>query len=155
MTSFVYNDGGRSEHFKGKGAGDCVTRAIAIAAEMPYINVYNALHGVALNDQTLARSLENRYGHTARRHMSPRSGVQRRVYGAYLKDFGWRWVPTMFIGVGCEVHLKADELPSGRIIVKVTRHLCAVIDGVIHDLNDCSREGTRCVYGYYTKENAA
>jgi hypothetical protein len=24
-----------------------------------------------------------------------------------------------------------------------------VIDGVIHDTHDCSRNGTRCVYGYY------
>jgi hypothetical protein len=26
-----------------------------------------------------------------------------------------------------------------------------VIDGVIHDLYDPSRDGTRCVYGYYQK----
>jgi len=27
----------------------------------------------------------------------------------------------------------------------------AVIDGVINDTYDCSREGTRCVYGYWEK----
>jgi len=27
--------------------------------------------------------------------------------------------------------------------------MAAVIDGVLHDAYDCSREGTRCVYGYY------
>jgi hypothetical protein len=28
-----------------------------------------------------------------------------------------------------------------------------VIDGVIHDTHDCSRGGTRCVYGYWRKED--
>ena len=37
----------------------------------------------------------------------------------------------------------------GRLIVAVSRHYCAVIDGVIHDLYDPSRNGTRCVYGYW------
>jgi hypothetical protein len=36
MTKFRYDDGGRkAAGFKGR-AGDCVTRAIAIAAQLPY-----------------------------------------------------------------------------------------------------------------------
>jgi hypothetical protein len=58
----------------------------------------------------------------------------------------------MFIGSGCKVHLKKDELPSGNLIVRVSKHIVAVIDGVIHDLSDPSRSGTRCVYGYFKKE---
>jgi hypothetical protein len=76
----------------------------------------------------------------------------------------------MFIGQGCKVHLVAHELPRGRIICNVSRHLCAVIDGVIHDThdpNDRSHQeqwvqvrngvevpaytGPRCVYGYWSK----
>ncbi len=56
----------------------------------------------------------------------------------------------MKIGQGCTVHLRADELPGGRLIVRVSRHMCAVIDGVIHDTHDPSRAGTRCVYGYWS-----
>jgi hypothetical protein len=56
----------------------------------------------------------------------------------------------MEIGKGCKVHLRADELPKGKIICSVSRHLVAVIDGVINDTHDCSRDGNRCVYGYYT-----
>lgn len=67
---------------------------------------------------------------------------------------GWVWTPTMFIGSGCKVHLRGDELPAGRLIVSVSKHLVAVIDGVIHDTYDCSRNGTRCVYGYYRKAGA-
>lgn len=32
-----------------------------------------------------------------------------------------------------------------------SKHLAAVVDGVLHDTYDCTREGTRCVYGYYVK----
>jgi hypothetical protein len=60
-------------------------------------------------------------------------------------------VPTMQIGSGCRVHLRADELPAGRIICQVSRHLCAVIDGVVYDTHDPTRDGTRCVYGYWHK----
>jgi len=35
--------------------------------------------------------------------------------------------------------------------VKVSKHLTAVIDGVMYDTHDPSRGGSRCVYGYYLK----
>ena len=55
----------------------------------------------------------------------------------------------MGIGTGCKVHLRKDELPMGRIIVALSKHYAAVIDGVVHDTHDPSRSGTRCVYGYW------
>jgi hypothetical protein len=48
--------------------------------------------------------------------------------------------------------LKEDELPKGRIICRLSKHYAAVIDGVLNDTYDCSRKGTRCVYGYF-REN--
>ncbi len=81
---------------------------------------------------------------------SAREGLNRKkIYQPYLEDLGWWWKPTMRIGSGCTVHLRADELPSGTVICKVSKHLVAVIDGVIHDTHDPSRDGTRCVYGYF------
>jgi hypothetical protein len=71
-----------------------------------------------------------------------------------MKQLGWMWTPTMQIGSGCTVHLRADELPPGRLVVSVSKHLTAVIDGVIHDTHDCSRRGTRCVYGYWQPHDA-
>ena len=56
----------------------------------------------------------------------------------------------MAIGSGCTVHLRADELPPGRLIVGVSRHTTAVINGVVHDTHDPTRGGTRCVYGYWS-----
>ena len=57
----------------------------------------------------------------------------------------------MFIGQGCKVHLKKDELPMGILIVSCSKHITVVKDGVLHDTYDCSRRGTRCVYGYWSK----
>ena len=44
------------------------------------------------------------------------------------------------------------ELPTGRLIVAVSKHLTTMIDGVINDTHNPSRDGKRCVYGYYQKE---
>ncbi len=55
----------------------------------------------------------------------------------------------MAIGSGCTVHLRIGELPAGRLVVSLSKHMTAVIDGVIHDTYDPSRGGTRCVYGYW------
>ena len=64
---------------------------------------------------------------------------------------GWEWIPTMAIGSGCKIHLQDGDLPRGRLIVTVSKHMVAVVDGVIHDTTDPSRDGTRCVYGYWRK----
>jgi hypothetical protein len=58
----------------------------------------------------------------------------------------------MLVGSGCKVHLKADELPSGRLVVRVSKHMTTMVDGVVHDIANCSRGGTRAVYGYFIKE---
>ena len=144
---FEFNDGGReAAGFQG-GAGDCVVRAIAIAAQLPYMQVYedlrvaNASYANQRNDK-LARRL-NTMG------SSPRNGNHRNVFHDYILSHGFEWVPTMKIGVGCQIHLLANELPSGTLIVKVSKHLTAVINGVILDTHNPSRGGSRCVYGYY------
>ena len=139
---FNYNDGGRgAAGYKGD-AGDCVTRSIAIATGKPYQEVYDAL-----NSQRDSMKQTKRV-----RGSSSRNGVSRTVYDRYLKSLGFRFVPCMTIGSGCKVHLRADELPAGRIICRLSRHLCAVIDGIPQDTFDCTRDGTRCVYGYYIQQ---
>lgn len=138
--NFVYNDGGRKESgFKGR-TSDCVVRAIAIAMQKPYDEVYDAITWYSKAEVTRTK-----------KRSSPRSGVHRKTYEKYIKSFGWVFVPTVGIGTGCKIHLKKEELPSGRLIVLLSRHLVAVIDGVVHDTYDCTRGGTRCVYGYYKK----
>ena len=139
-----YSDGGRATAgFKGD-TGDCVTRSIAIALELPYSEVYQALNECRDSMRQTKRV----------RGSNARTGVKRKVYETYLASKGWRFVPTMGIGTGCKVHLKHTELPNGRIIVRLSGHLAAVVNRVLHDTHDCSRQGTRCVYGYFTQEGA-
>lgn len=135
---FVKSDGGRKSAGYVGEVGDCVTRAIAIATGKPYQEVYDELLTLCKKQRLLKHRKHN-----------PRTGVNRRVYEKYLSAIGWVWVPCMKIGTGCKVHLKAEELPPGAIICRLSGHLAAVIDGVLYDLSDCSRNGTRCVYGYF------
>jgi hypothetical protein len=175
-TQFIYNDGGRkASGFKGS-TGDCVTRAIAIVTGKSYIEVYNALN--ELSKGCGSKLIKTSYGNSYVKSSSSRTGVQRRIYDKYLKSLGMKWTPTMLIGQGCRVHLDAEELPKGRIICRLSKHLTAVIDGVINDTFNPSREvhctrpndgkplkygewlhedgdvicsiQKRCVYGYYS-----
>ncbi len=146
---FRFHDGGREAvGFKG-GAGDCVVRSIAIAANLPYMQVYEDLR---LANETYASLKNDRLAKRLNvKGSSPRNGNHRNVFHDYIIGLGFRWVPTMKVGVGCQVHLRADELPKGILIVKVSKHLTSVINGVIYDTHDPSRGGNRCVYGYYIK----
>jgi hypothetical protein len=76
--------------------------------------------------------------------------VSRKWFKDYMLSLGFTWTPTMTIGKGCTVHLRPDELPPGGLVVSLSRHYAAVIDGVVHDIFDPSRDGTRCVYGYWS-----
>ena len=127
----VYNDGGRSKYFTAEHVGDCAVRAIAIGTGKDYKEVYDELK-------------ELNHG------KSCRNGTPKEVDKKWLRDHGWVWHPTMQVGRGCTTHLCEEELPKGTLIVQVSRHLTCVKDGVIHDTYDCSRGGTRCVYGYWT-----
>lgn len=144
MNNFVYNDGGRADAGYQGRAGDCVVRAIAIASELPYQVVYDGV----MNAQ---RSLLKKAG--VKGSCSPRNGVRTSEiwFHDYMRSLGWKWKATMGIGTGCKVHLLAKELPMGKIIASVSKHYVAVIDGIINDTEDCSRGGTRCVYGYWHK----
>lgn len=148
---WVYDDGGRAlAGFRGT-AGDCGVRSIAIADQADYLEVYDALF--AYTRQWAKAHPRHR---SARRIIgkndaSPRDGVYRVVARDFLLARGWTWHPTMFVGVGTTVHLATGELPdAGRLIVQVSKHWCALIDGVVRDTHDPSREGTRAVYGYWT-----
>ncbi len=138
---FVFHDGGRAAAGYKGSTGDCVTRSIAIATGKPYQEVYDALNRLGKAE---------RLGKRKMKRSNSRTGVFRATYQRYLELLGWRWTSTMSIGSGCQVHLRASELPAGPLVVKVSRHLTAVIDGVLYDTHNCSRSGTRCVYGFFS-----
>lgn len=176
---WTYDDGGRaSAGYLGR-TGDCVVRAVAIAAQLPYAEVYEAL----AKCNASVRQRHDKLQRSIRGKRSARRGVFVHGVGfkRYMASIGWKWTPTMGIGTGCTVHLRDGELPMGRIIAAVSRHYCAVIDGVIHDIYNPSERATtiypphtpaiqlpkgarllengngwaykpdRCVYGYWSK----
>lgn len=141
---FIYSDGGRSKYFKAEGVGDCVCRAICNATGEDYKKIYDMINQQAKSE---------RKGRRKRGISNARSGVYKENYSKILAELGWEWHPTMTIGSGCHTHLSENDLPNGVLIVKVSKHLTCVKDGVLYDTYDCSREGTRCVYGYFIKES--
>jgi hypothetical protein len=137
---FRFHDGGRAATgYRGK-TGDCVVRSIAIATGLPYQLIYDMVNRASTRERTGSRK---------RGISNARTGVYKSTIHRVMKELGWVWTPTMQIGSGCTVHLRPSELPHGRLVVSVSKHLTAMIDGIIHDTHDCSRRGKRCVYGYW------
>lgn len=156
LMKFQYDDGGRSASGYKGNPGDCVCRSIAIATEISYQEVYDALNQLAKSE---------RRGKRKRGVSSARNGVYRQTMRKYLLSIGWKWTPTKFVGKGFDAYLTDGELPDGHLIVSIRRHITAVIDSVIHDKWDPQRytiiftDGNqriahRPVYGYWSKEDA-
>lgn len=139
MARWVFDDGGRADAgYKGT-TGDCVCRAFAIASGKPYKEVYKLIN-------TLAKS-ERKYKSSAR------TGVYKGTINKLAEALGMVWEPCMKVGFGCTVHLTASELPKGKIVCSLSKHVVAVVDGIVHDTYDSTRDGTRCVYGYWYYAN--
>ena len=140
---WVYDDGGReAAGFKGK-AGDCVVRAVAIVSGLPYAEVYKALaDGMGTQRKSKGRSARNGVSTT------------RKWFKDYMNSIGFVWVPTMGVGTGCKVHLSSDELPKGRLVVSVSKHYTAVIDGVIRDTYSPYREESFEIGHFASQEQA-
>ena len=125
-----FDDGGRSG-FDGKprakDVNDCVPRAIAIALERDYGEVYNAM--VTAQEQLRPDWIVDEVGTTA------------AAYRPYLEEAGWQWLDLRadrWLGVDI---CKLIRHPSERIIVSLTGHFFACIGGVAHDVWD-ARGGT-------------
>jgi len=128
QQTWVYDDGGRDRAgYQFHQAGDCVSRAIAIATEMPYELVVDIVD----------KASRGRRGDS-------QSGVYDFATHGILALLGWKRTTT-------KAHLNSDEFPPGRLVLEVNRHLVAMVDGVIHDTYDPSYHGNRRVYAYWKK----
>lgn len=176
-TEFKVNDGGRSKYFDGTG-GDCVTRAIVIASGKDYMEVYNRL---AEGNATQRKGKHERKSKAGKKSALNGISTKRKWFKDYMRELGFEWVPTMEIGKGCTTHLCRSELPDkGRLIISVSKHYTALINGVIHDTyspqriwsrpdkgedlksnefrtedNRMIHEEKRCVYGYWIYKGLA
>ena len=124
-------------------------RAITIAGLLSYWDIFHELFERQKHWAERGRSRAARHMAT-HKDLSPLLvGVHPEVWKPYIAELGWSWVPVMGIGSGTTAHLAPGEIPDGRLVVRCSRHLVAVIDGVIRDTHDPARGGTRAVYGYY------
>jgi hypothetical protein len=135
---------------RGTGRNACVPRAIAIALGLDYRETHEALDAAQQEWSTTGRTSK------AKRRAAGRTiaqeGVHKPVYTAFLAERGWHHVSLMEVGKQRERNPRFADLPTtGTIIANVSKHLTAVIDGVIHDTHDPTRSGARTVYGYWIK----
>lgn len=132
LMEFIYSDGGRSNYFKGV-TRDCVCRAIAIASDRDYLEVY--------------QSMKKAIG-------SPRNGVQthKKAFKDWMTANGFVWVACSGIGCKTSVHFIKGELPQGRLVCSVAKHYVAVVDDKVFDIWDSrynSFNELRRIYGYW------
>lgn len=139
-TLWIRDDGGRADAgFRGS-AGDCAARAVAIATGAKYVDVYDRINVLARTERT---------GKRKRGISNARLGVYRPLMHRLMAEHGATWTPLVGIGTGSTTRLRADELPDGRLVLSLSKHYAAVLGGVVHDTHDPTRNGTRCVYGYW------
>lgn len=138
---WIYDDGGRADAGYRGHTGDCAVRAAAIVTDLPYREVYDAINEHAKRERP----------RNAKKRSNARDGVWPQTLGRFLEAHGFEWTATMHVGSGCTMHLRDDELPAGPLVARVSKHYTAVVDGVIRDTHDPSRDGTRCVYGYWSR----
>jgi hypothetical protein len=117
---WTYDDGGRAAIAPrtDPGIGDFVTRAIAIATGRPYAEVYDMV---------------DKFGRAAGYLGIACLGVPDELADELMSEItGWRWVPLH------NAHFVTSDLPNEtRLIARIHGHWFAVIDGVIHDIDDC------------------
>jgi hypothetical protein len=146
---WVYDEGGRWEAgYRPRHVGDCVVRAITIATEKPYQEVYEALRLASASHAMVGYYDGPKHRPRYRTsYANPDRGIPDCAYRSYLAALGWAHIPIQ----ERKVRLVAGELPNGRLVVEVSKHLVAVINGVIHDTRDCSAHGRRFVKGYFAR----
>lgn len=145
---WVFDDGGRQDAGRRGRAADCVCRAIAIVTGRPYAEVYDWLNELGRAERTRKR----RDGRAVARSTA-RGGIHKPTTRKAMAELGWTWHPVMGIGTGCTMHLAKGEVPArygGRVIVQLSGHVSAIVEGVVRDTYDPSRGGTRCIYGLWT-----
>ena len=133
---FIKNHGGREKYFpinlKKDRTNDCVIRAIALATEIDYLEVRDALF-------------------TTAKYVG-RMPNDKQVYEAFLKVNGW--VKKSPLKKSNNKKYKVKNISKfftsyKNVIIHTTCHLTTLIDGDLNDTWDC-REW--CANSYYVKE---
>lgn len=145
MYKYIESDGGASavkEKLKLQKR-DCVVRAIALACDLYYEDVYSQLEA----QKAIGYYIRFSKNPTRKISTDPSRGNFFPDYNRYLSSIGWVYVkfkkPTT-LG-----HLKIFE---GSVILHMSKHLAAAINGTIYDMWDSRQEGRSKVFGYFMKK---
>ena len=129
---FEFNDGGRAKAGYKGSAGDCGARAMAIALAMDYQKAYDHIAHANFKHHGIK---------------SARNGVDRHIYANVLLVFNWLWQPAPKFE-GRKAY--CSDMPSGIVIARQAGHYVAIIDGIPHDIWDCSH---KMIYGYWIRKS--
>jgi hypothetical protein len=129
MNKFAINDGGRSKHFKGNKASDCVIRSIAIATESDYLEVMKSLFNLSFDTGYMPND--------------------PRTYSVYLESKGWKKQKTLKKANG-KKYLVSEFPADSTAIIHTTHHLTTIKESTVLDTWDC-REW--CANSWYIKTN--
>lgn len=138
-------DGGRAEAgYKGV-TGDCMIRALAIATERPYKEVYKDVFAYMKAHPTMWQRADPK-------RCSPRYGVPVETAKAYLAERGWAFIPREEL-VSVRGVDNVDRLPLGTILVLLPRHIFTMRNGVAFDVFEPKRLklADRLVSGIFMK----
>lgn len=133
IKNYEYNDGGRSEFFKGKREGDCVPRSIAIATGKSYQEVWQELHVIAY---------DSGYAYNT-----------NKTYLEYLESIGWEEVKLP----RNSFRMNEFPMPDDFVILYINSHLVAALDDTVYDIWDVRRNSTGnspYVHRYYRKKKS-
>lgn len=123
MFGSIIHDGGRMAAGYKDTTGDCVTRAIAIATNKPYIVIYEYV-----NQMTKRHIDENTvrvYGYGSK------DGVPISVVKKMMKHLGFKW-NRMEKKVSMYDFKKNYKVPKNCVLY-IPNHLVAVKQGILHD----------------------
>lgn len=119
-------------HPTGKKIGDCVVRAISIAENKKWDDVYEELCRIGLELKEMPNS--------------------KLVYEKYLLKNKWEKMPMpRDNGKRIKLSTWADAISDKLFIASVVKHLTVVEKGTLLDTWNC---GNKCVGNYYLKSNA-
>ena len=130
MFPYFYNDAGRLQSKRSKQKNDCTVRALALSAEVDYDVAYDLL--------------KYRGRKASKGHFFPK---QRSDDIAFGYKFIWKSFPAVKGQKRMNPERFAIEFPKGVYICKTVKHVYAVIDGIINDIEKVSWFDGKCVYG--------
>ncbi len=153
MITFQQHDGGREDAgFRGR-ANDCVTRAMAIAMDRDYMDVYKELSQrqkayclAQVRKCERSRPRHARYWERRAKRSSARNGMLHQISRPYLKELGWEMTSG---------YTRIEDFPEkGTFLICQKGHMATIKDGVLYDKFDCRRyPGRRSsrVLAYFVK----